>query len=82
MKILPDLSPVACGTPGLLQSAVTQRHIEAEVAKCVGGVNSPLIANLFMQYAFDAWMAREFPGSRFERYVDDCVPRTRLEVVM
>jgi hypothetical protein len=39
MKILPDLSPIAFGTPGLLQPAVTQRHIETEVAKCVGGVS-------------------------------------------
>jgi RNA-directed DNA polymerase len=32
-----------------------------------------LIANLFMHYAFDAWMAREHPGIRFERYCDDAV---------
>jgi hypothetical protein len=31
------------------------------------------IANLFMYYGFDAWMAREFPGVRFERYCDDAV---------
>jgi hypothetical protein len=24
-----------------------------------------------MHYAFDAWMAREFPQVPFERYVDD-----------
>jgi hypothetical protein len=41
MKILPNLSPIACGAPGLLQPAVTQRHIETEVAKCVGGVITP-----------------------------------------
>ena len=38
-----------------------------------GSAISPLIANLFMHYAFDAWMAREFPGVRFERYCDDAV---------
>jgi RNA-directed DNA polymerase len=38
-----------------------------------GSAISPLIANLFMHYAFDAWMAREFPGIRFERYCDDVV---------
>jgi hypothetical protein len=27
------------------------------VIHCVGGVISPLLANLFMHYAFDAWMA-------------------------
>ena len=38
-----------------------------------GSAISPLIANLFMHYAFDAWMARDFPGIRFERYCDDAV---------
>ena len=32
-----------------------------------------MIANLFLHYAFDMWMAREFPGVVFERYVDDAV---------
>ena len=32
-----------------------------------------MLANLFLHYAFDAWMAREFPSVRFERYVDDAV---------
>ena len=32
-----------------------------------------MLANLFMHYAFDAWMAREYPGVRFERYADDAV---------
>jgi RNA-directed DNA polymerase len=38
-----------------------------------GSAISPLLANLFMHYAFDAWLAREFPGVRFERYCDDAV---------
>jgi RNA-directed DNA polymerase len=38
-----------------------------------GSAISPLLANLFMHYAFDAWIAREFPGVRFERYCDDAV---------
>ena len=29
-----------------------------------GGVISPLLANLFLHYAFDIWMARIFPPSR------------------
>ena len=49
---------------------------------CVGGVISPLLANLFMHYAFDTWMDREFPGCPFERYADDSVPRTLTEVAM
>jgi RNA-directed DNA polymerase len=38
-----------------------------------GSAVSPVLANLFMHYAFDAWMAREYPGIRFERYADDAV---------
>ena len=38
-----------------------------------GSPISPLLANLFMHYAFDRWMDREFPGCPFERYADDIV---------
>ena len=38
-----------------------------------GSAVSPVLANLFMHYAFDAWMAREYPAIRFERYADDAV---------
>ena len=38
-----------------------------------GSAVSPVLANLFMHYAFDAWMARDFPGCPFERYADDAV---------
>lgn len=38
-----------------------------------GSPVSPVLANLFLHYAFDMWMAREFPSVRFERYVDDAV---------
>ena len=38
-----------------------------------GGVVSPLLANLFMHYAFDAWMGREFSTVPFGRYADDIV---------
>jgi group II intron reverse transcriptase/maturase len=38
-----------------------------------GSAVSPVLANLFLHYAFDAWMVREFPGVAFERYVDDAV---------
>jgi RNA-directed DNA polymerase len=38
-----------------------------------GSPISPLLANIFMTYAFDMWMARENPGSPFERYADDIV---------
>jgi group II intron reverse transcriptase/maturase len=46
-----------------------------------GGVASPLLANLFLHYAFDIWMRRERPDIPFERYADDaiCHCRTRRE---
>ena len=38
-----------------------------------GSAVSPVLANLFLHYAFDAWMEREFPTVEFERYADDAV---------
>jgi RNA-directed DNA polymerase len=38
-----------------------------------GGVISPVLANLFMHYAFDRWMEREFPSCPWERYADDAL---------
>ena len=38
-----------------------------------GGVISPLLANLFLHYAFDKWMEREFSIVPFERYADDVI---------
>ena len=32
-----------------------------------------MLANLFMHYAFDLFLAREFPDVQFERYADDAV---------
>jgi RNA-directed DNA polymerase len=44
-----------------------------------GSPISPLLANLFMHYAFDRWMDREFPGCPFERYADDVVTHCNAE---
>ena len=38
-----------------------------------GSAVSPVLANLFMHYAFDMWLSREHPGVEFERYADDAV---------
>jgi RNA-directed DNA polymerase len=40
-----------------------------------GSSVSPVLANLFMHYAFDTWLAREYPGVQFERYADLCRAR-------
>ena len=44
-----------------------------------GGVVSPLLANLFLHYAFDLWMQRTFPGIQFERYADDILVHCKSE---
>ena len=38
-----------------------------------GSVISPLLANLFLHYAFDEWMRRNYGSMPFERYADDIV---------
>ena len=38
-----------------------------------GGVISPILANLFLHYAFDMWMVRICPHIPFERYADDVI---------
>jgi RNA-directed DNA polymerase len=51
-----------------------------------GSAVSPILANLFMHYAFDTWITREHPMVRFERYADDivvhCVSRRQAERVL
>jgi RNA-directed DNA polymerase len=44
-----------------------------------GSSISPLLANLFLHYAFDTWMAKKFPALRFERYCDDVVVHCESE---
>ncbi len=44
-----------------------------------GGVISPLLANLFLHYAFDEWMRRNYPHIPFERYADDIVVHCKTE---
>lgn len=44
-----------------------------------GGVISPLLANLFLHYAFDEWMKRNYPHNPFERYADDAVVHCKTE---
>lgn len=38
-----------------------------------GGVISPILANLYLHYTFDAWMRRSYGHIPFERYADDIV---------
>jgi group II intron reverse transcriptase/maturase len=44
-----------------------------------GSAVSPVLANLFMHYAFDKWLEREFPAVAFERFADDAVVHCATE---
>ena len=44
-----------------------------------GSAISPLLANIFLHYAFDAWMSREYPAVPFERYADDVILHCKME---
>jgi len=45
-----------------------------------GGVISPLLANLFLHYAFDQWLTLNFRGVKFERYADDIVVHCKSNI--
>ena len=51
-----------------------------------GGVVSPLLANLFLHYAFDRWVSENLPGVPFCRYSDDgvlhCKSKAQAEMVI
>jgi RNA-directed DNA polymerase len=51
-----------------------------------GSAISPLLANLFLHYALDRWLATQFPAVSFERYADDavvhCVSKAQAETVL
>jgi group II intron reverse transcriptase/maturase len=53
--------------------------VDREKGTPQGGVVSPLLANLFLQYTFDAGMQRNYPDIPFERYADDAVCHCRSE---
>ena len=54
-------------TTRLLQPPVTQRHLEAEVAHCVGGVLSPLLANIALS-ALDEHFDRQWRQDMGDQY--------------
>ena len=45
-----------------------------------GGVISPLLANLFLHYAFDMWLTKKHPSISFERYADDVIVHCNTQV--
>lgn len=51
--------------------------VDRDLGTPQGSAVSPVLANLFLHYVFDGWIAREFPGCPFERYADDAVVHCR-----
>lgn len=47
--------------------------VERTIGTPQGGVISPVLANLFMHYAFDDFMSKEFSTIQWVRYADDGV---------
>ena len=71
--------------------AVPLAHPDGTLEKCEkgtpqGAAVSPVLANLFMHYAFDLWMVRNHPDCPFERFADDaivhCKSRAQAELVL
>ncbi|HXW80094.1 MAG TPA: group II intron reverse transcriptase/maturase [Acidimicrobiales bacterium] len=60
--------------------------VERDKGTPQGSAASPILANLFMHFAFDTWVARNFPGCPFERYADDavvhCATKAEAEAVL
>jgi RNA-directed DNA polymerase len=53
--------------------------VERERGTPQGGVVSPLLANLFLHYAFDVWASRSMPRVPFCRYADDGLLHCRTQ---
>ena len=54
-------------------------QVERDKGTPQGGVISPLLANLFLHYAFDEWIRRNHPSVVFERYADDALVHCKSE---
>src|SRR6266699_4701840 len=52
---------------------------KAKITFCVRGVVSPILANIFLHYTFDLWMARTHPNLPWCRYADDGLVHCRNE---
>lgn len=59
--------------------SVSQEDENKKVGTPQGGVISPLLANLYLHYAFDKWMQINYPNLPFVRYADDIIIHCRTE---
>ena len=72
---MPFATQVQHGIP----SPATNLQLKFKVIFCVRGVISPILANLFLHYTFDLWMARTHPDLLWCRYADDGLVHCRTE---
>jgi len=70
-NILLDMSHRRTDTPRQFDTPIAQRHLKAEVANCVGGVISPLLANIYL-HVLDTELSARGVGE-LVRYADDGV---------
>lgn len=54
--------------------------IERKAGTPRGGVESPVLANLFLHYVFDKWIKTNFPQHPWARYADDGIVHTKTKV--
>ena len=76
-NILLDMSHRRTDTPRQFDTPIAQRHLKAEVANCVGGVTSPLLANIYL-HVIDTELSRRNVGE-LVRYADDGVVLCRSQ---
>lgn len=60
----------------LKEDGTIQERIEGTAQ---GGIVSPLLSNVFLHFAFDKWMERNYPTIEFERYCDDIIVHFKTE---
>ena len=71
INVLLDMSNPPADAPRPFDTPIAQRCLEAEVANCVGGVISPLLANIYL-HVLDTELSRRGLGE-LVRYADDGV---------
>jgi len=54
-------------------------RVERTAGTPQGGVISPVLANLFLHYAFDKWMQANFPQTPWARYADDGIAHCKTK---